>query len=85
MYITFANGVTAMAEENQGYATSATMAAVIFGLSITQNMTAADQTAVSNLLLAAAQAISTRASLLPEGTASRNVFERLERLEKGAP
>ena len=46
------------------YATSMTMAAIIIGLTITENMSDNDQNIVANLLFAAAQAISTRASLL---------------------
>ena len=47
-------------------ATSMTLAAVILGLALTETMSAADQNAVANLLFAAAQAISTRASLMPQ-------------------
>ncbi|WMJ84420.1 hypothetical protein ACS3UN_07285 [Oscillospiraceae bacterium LTW-04] len=43
-----------------------TMAAIVIGLSITENMSADDQNIVANLLFAAAQAISTRASLIHE-------------------
>lgn len=50
------------------YATNMTMAAIIIGLSITENMSANDQNIVANLLFAAAQAISTRASLIHEET-----------------
>ena len=46
------------------YTTSMTMAAIIIGLTITENMSDNDQNIVANLLFAAAQAISTRASLL---------------------
>lgn len=52
-----------MAEDQCG-ATSMTMAAIIIGLAITENMDADDQNFVANLLFAAAQAISTRASIL---------------------
>lgn len=55
-----------MMEQTSGSATGMTLAAIIIGLSITEEMTAADQNAVANLLFAAAQAISTRASFLPE-------------------
>lgn len=51
---------------NNNYATNMTMAAIIIGLSITENMSADDQNIVANLLFAAAQAISTRASLIHE-------------------
>ena len=50
--------------DNSCYATSMTMAAIIIGLTITENMNDIDQNIVANLLFAAAQAISTRASLL---------------------
>lgn len=55
-----------MANEQNGYATSMTMAAIVIGLSITENMSADDQNIVSNLLFAAAQAISTRSSMIHE-------------------
>lgn len=71
-----------MAQESSAAATGMTLAAVVIGLSITEEMTAADQNAVANLLLAAAQAISTRASLLPEGTSSRRIFERVDQIER---
>ncbi|HWP52365.1 MAG TPA: hypothetical protein VN626_11790 [Clostridia bacterium] len=45
-------------------ATNMTMAAIIIGLSITESMSANDQNIVANLLFAAAQAISTRASMI---------------------
>lgn len=51
---------------NNNYATNMTMAAIIIGLSITENMSAGDQNIVANLLFAAAQAISTRASLVAD-------------------
>ncbi len=56
-------------EQNYGpgsvnYATNMTMAAIIIGLTITENMSANDQNIVANLMFAAAQAISTRASLI---------------------
>jgi hypothetical protein len=43
-----------------------TIAAIILGLALTQDLNATDQNAVSNLLFAAAQAISTRSSLMPQ-------------------
>lgn len=46
-------------------ATGMTMAAVVIGLAMTEGYSAADQNLIANLLFAAAQAISTRASLLP--------------------
>ncbi len=46
-------------------ATGMTMAAVVIGLAMTEGYSAADQNVIANLLFAAAQAISTRASLLP--------------------
>lgn len=55
-----------MAQNNNSGATNMTMAAIIIGLSITENMSAGDQNVVANLLFAAAQAISTRASLIQE-------------------
>ncbi|MEA5134801.1 MAG: hypothetical protein VB035_01535 [Candidatus Fimivivens sp.] len=55
-----------MAQNNSNSATNMTMAAIIIGLSITENMSADDQNIVANLLFAAAQAISTRASLIHE-------------------
>lgn len=55
-----------MAQNNNNGATNMTMAAIIIGLSITENMSADDQNIVANLLFAAAQAISTRASLIHE-------------------
>ena len=51
-------------------ATNMTMAAIIIGLSITENMSANDQNIVSNLLFAAAQAISTRASMICSDTSA---------------
>ena len=53
-----------MAQDQNCCATNMTMAAVIIGLSITENMSPNDQNIVANLLFAAAQAISTRASLV---------------------
>ena len=47
-------------------ATAMTMAAIVLGLSITDDMSSDDQNAVANLLMVAAQAISTRASLMPQ-------------------
>ncbi len=52
-----------MAQDQNCCATNMTMAAIIIGLSITESMSANDQNIVANLLFAAAQAISTRASL----------------------
>lgn len=52
--------------EQLDYPTTATMSAIVIGLAITQQLSAADQNVVANLLFAAAQAISTRASLIPE-------------------
>ena len=46
-------------------ATGMTMAAVMIGLAITEQYNANDQNLIANLLFAAAQAISTRASMLP--------------------
>ena len=46
-------------------ATGMTMAAVVIGLAMTEGCSAADQNLIANLLFAAAQAVSTRASLLP--------------------
>ncbi|MEG2175153.1 MAG: hypothetical protein RR135_06700 [Oscillospiraceae bacterium] len=57
-------------ESNTGMATSMTMAAIIMGLAVTEDMSAIDQTAIANLLFAAAQAISTRASLMPSDPVS---------------
>lgn len=54
-----------MGNECCDYATAATMTAIVLGLAITQDLSADDQNAVANLLFAAAQAISTRASLMP--------------------
>lgn len=51
--------------EQPDYPTTATMTAIIIGLAITQQLSADDQNVVANLLFAAAQAISTRASLIP--------------------
>ena len=48
------------------YPTTATMTAITIGLALTQHLSADDQNIVANLLFAAAQAISTRASLIPE-------------------
>ncbi len=53
-----------MAQDPNCCATNMTMAAIIIGLSITENMSPNDQNIVANLLFAAAQAISTRASLI---------------------
>ena len=53
-----------MAQDLNAGATNMTMAAIIIGLTITEQMSANDQNIVANLLFAAAQAISTRASLL---------------------
>ncbi|KAF5038184.1 hypothetical protein DSECCO2_556960 [anaerobic digester metagenome] len=53
-----------MAVDQNCCATNMTMAAIIIGLSITENMSESDQNIVANLLFAAAQAISTRASLI---------------------
>lgn len=53
-----------MAVDQNCCATNMTMAAIIIGLSITENMSDIDQNIVANLLFAAAQAISTRASLI---------------------
>lgn len=47
------------------YPTTATLAAITIGLALTQQLSANDQNIVANLLFAAAQAISTRASLIP--------------------
>lgn len=52
-------------ERSAQSANSMTMAAVVLGLSVTESLTANDQNIVANLLFIAAQAISTRASLLP--------------------
>jgi hypothetical protein len=51
---------------SEAEATSMTIAAIILGLALTQDLNATDQNAVSNLLFAAAQAISTRSSLMPQ-------------------
>ncbi len=59
-----------MAERGMCSATGMTMAAIVIGLSITEEMSVEDQNAVANLLFVAAQAISTRASLLPPKEAS---------------
>lgn len=58
-----------MVEDQNCYGTNMTMVAVIIGLSITENMSAIDQNIVANLLFAAAQAISTRASIIEYPTA----------------
>lgn len=47
------------------YPTTATITAITIGLAIAQQLSANDQNIVANLLFAAAQAISTRASLIP--------------------
>ena len=58
-----------MAEQNCfDYPTTATLTAITIGLAITQQLSANDQNIVANLLFAAAQAISTRASLIPQQT-----------------
>ncbi|MEG2204883.1 MAG: hypothetical protein RRY21_06965 [Oscillospiraceae bacterium] len=46
-------------------ATGMVLAATILGLSLTEELSVADQNEVANLLFVAAQAISSRASLLP--------------------
>lgn len=53
-----------MANDPFDYPTAATVSAVVIGLAITQDLSANDQNIVANLLFAAAQAISTRASLM---------------------
>ena len=55
-----------MSQEGSASATGMTLAANVIGLSITDELSANDQNIVANLLFAAAQAISTRASLLPQ-------------------
>ena len=59
-----------MSQEGSASATGMTLAAIVIGLSITDELSANDQNIVANLLFAAAQAISTRASLLPQGDGS---------------
>ena len=51
-----------MSQEGSASATGMTLAAIVIGLSITDELSANDQNIVANLLFAAAQAISTRAS-----------------------
>ena len=55
-----------MSQEGSESATGMTLAAIVIGLSITDELSANDQNIVANLLFAAAQAIPTRASLLPQ-------------------
>lgn len=52
-------------DDSFDYPTAATLAAIVIGLAITQDLSANDQNIVANLLFAAAQAISTRSSLIP--------------------
>lgn len=49
-----------MSQEGSASATGMTLAAIVIGLSITDELSANDQNIVANLLFAAAQAISTR-------------------------
>jgi len=48
-----------------------TMAAVVLGLAMTDQYDADEQNVIADLLFAAAQAISTRASLMPQGSSPR--------------
>ena len=48
-----------MSQEGSASATGMTLAAIVIGLSITDELSANDQNIVANLLFAAAQAIST--------------------------
>ena len=59
-----------MSQEGSASATGMTLAAIVIGLSITDELSANDQNIVANLLFAAAQVISTRASLLPQDRGS---------------
>ena len=52
-------------------ATGMTMAAVVLGLAMTDQYDADEQNVIADLLFAAAQAISTRASLMPQGSSPR--------------
>lgn len=67
---THAGGITGTPDPSSGKdaATGMTLAAVVLGLAMTETLSASDQNTVANLLFAAAQAISTRASLLPADT-----------------